>query len=203
MMADPEVAYWLGGTMTAAQCAAGWRKREAAFERQGFGVWVVERKADAAFLGCAGLDAVGDDIPFAPAVDASWRLTRIAWGHGYATEAASAAIDDGFIHHGLTEVTAITARSNQRSQAVMERLGMYRDPERDFDHPLPGLRPALRAHVVYALSREAWAASRAMAVRSGEPLGTSQLPPTHITGAMASQAGAAAAVIPPVGQKRT
>jgi ribosomal-protein-alanine N-acetyltransferase len=202
MMADPEVADWLGGTLSRDRCEAGWLRREAAFDRLGFGVMVIERRSDGAFLGCAGLDQVGDDVPFAPAFDVGWRLARHAWGHGYATEAARAAIDDGFAHRGLSEITAITAVSNLRSRAVMERLGLARDPGRDFDHPQPDLDPALVPHVVYAASREAWAVARSMAARSGGPLGTSQLPPTQSTQAMANQSGAEAAVIPPVGQKR-
>ena len=43
--------------------------------------------------------------------------------------------------------------ANLASQAVMRRLGMARDPARDFDHPaLPAGSP-LRRHLVFALRR--------------------------------------------------
>ena len=70
--------------------------------------------------------------PLGPHVSIGWRLTRSAWGYGYATEAASAALRDGFARCGLTEVLAYTAPENRRSQAVMARLGLVRDPSRDF-----------------------------------------------------------------------
>jgi RimJ/RimL family protein N-acetyltransferase len=57
---------------------------------------------------------------------------RHAWGHGYATEAARAALTDAFDRIGLAEVIAYTAPGNLRSQAVMTRLHMQRDPSRDF-----------------------------------------------------------------------
>ncbi|MGH7024061.1 MAG: GNAT family N-acetyltransferase [Caulobacteraceae bacterium] len=149
MMADPDVANWLGGTMTLAEAEASLARRAATFEHLGFAMWVVERKADGVFLGSVGLDPAGDDIPFAPVVEVGWRLVRNAWGLGYATEAARAAIDDGFMRCGLAEIVAITARTNPRSQAVMERLGMARRPDLDFDHPNLAPDDPLRPHVVY------------------------------------------------------
>ena len=59
------------------------------------------------------------------------------WGHGYATEAAAASLRFGFDEAGLAEIVAFTTTLNTRSQAVMERIGMVRDPRGDFDHPQP------------------------------------------------------------------
>jgi RimJ/RimL family protein N-acetyltransferase len=68
-------------------------------------------------------------------VEVAWRLARPYWGHGYATEAARAALDYGFGQLGLREIVAVTVPANRRSRRVMERLGMTRIPEDDFDHP--------------------------------------------------------------------
>lgn len=57
---------------------------------------------------------------------------RSAWGKGFASEAARAALHDGFGRHGWTEVLSYTAPDNLRSQAVMGRLGLAREPHRDF-----------------------------------------------------------------------
>jgi RimJ/RimL family protein N-acetyltransferase len=73
------------------------------------------------------------DHPLAPHFDVGWRLVRSAWGKGYATEAARAALDDVFNRVGLDEVLAYTAIDNLRAQAVMERLKLRRDPMLDFD----------------------------------------------------------------------
>jgi RimJ/RimL family protein N-acetyltransferase len=67
-----------------------------------------------------------------PHIEIGWRLVRHAWGHGYATEAARAALNDAFARVGLAEVVAYTAPDNLRSQAVMTRLQLERDPSRDF-----------------------------------------------------------------------
>ena len=72
------------------------------------------------------------------------------WGHGYATEAARAALDNGFGELGLDEIVALTVPANRRSRRVMERLGMTRSPEDDFDHPRLPAGP-LRRHVLYRL----------------------------------------------------
>jgi RimJ/RimL family protein N-acetyltransferase len=58
---------------------------------------------------------------------------RVAWGKGYATEAAGAVVEDAFARLGVREVLAYTATGNARSQAMVARLGMRRDPSRDFD----------------------------------------------------------------------
>ena len=153
MMADPEVTYWLGGGQTRAEAEAHLKFLEETLEAKGFSILAIERKADGLFIGSAGLAEVREDIPFAPAVEVGWRLARHAWGHGYATEAARAAIDDGFARVGLGEIVSFTAASNRRSQAVMERLGLVRDPTRDFDHPKLAAGHPLRPHVVYAALR--------------------------------------------------
>jgi ribosomal-protein-alanine N-acetyltransferase len=155
MMADPEVTDWLGGGQNRAAAEAHLKFLNETLEARGFSILAIERKADGAFVGSAGLAPVREDIPFAPAVEVGWRLARHAWGHGYATEAARAAIDDGFSRLGLAEIVSFTAAGNRRSRAVMERLGLVRDPTRDFDHPKLAAGHPLRPHVVYAAVRPA------------------------------------------------
>ena len=90
--------------------------------------------------------------PLQNEVEVGWRLARFAWGHGYASEAARASLDFGFNELGLSRIVSFTAVENERSQAVMRRIGMTRAPELDFDHPaLKGHR--LERHVVYVISR--------------------------------------------------
>jgi ribosomal-protein-alanine N-acetyltransferase len=98
-----------------------------------------------------GLQHVRFEAEFTPAIEAAWRLHRRYWGKGYATEAARAAIQDGFERLGLTEIIAITALGNLPSQRVMERLGMTRSIE--FDHPLTPKDSPLRRHILYRLTR--------------------------------------------------
>jgi RimJ/RimL family protein N-acetyltransferase len=92
-------------------------------------------------------------------VEVAWRLARFYWGHGYATEAATAALDYGFNELGLNEIVAVTVPANWRSRRVMERLGMTRVPKDDFDHPRLPEGP-LRRHVLYRLSNLRGAAAQ-------------------------------------------
>jgi ribosomal-protein-alanine N-acetyltransferase len=116
----------------------------------------VERVADGVLLGFTGLARPSFEAPFTPAVEIGWRLAAHAWGQGYATEAARAALAFGFATVGLEEIVSFTVPANERSRRVMERIGMTHDPRDDFDHPkLPPGHP-LRRHVLYRLPRRAW-----------------------------------------------
>jgi len=152
--ADPRVGEWLSGPMTRAQTEALVDRMLASIAAHGFTLWPVERKADGAVIGMTGLIAMGDDLPPGPALEVGWRFSPAAWGKGYATEAARAAIDWGFkARPDAPEIVAITARTNLASQAVMRRLGMVHEPWRDFDHPKVADDSPLKAHVTYSLKR--------------------------------------------------
>jgi RimJ/RimL family protein N-acetyltransferase len=99
-----------------------------------------------------GLHRVNASLPFAPAVEIAWRLHPDWWGHGYATEGAVASLQQGFTVGGLPEIVAITTTVNVRSQAVMERIGMTRVLDGDFDHPSVPVGSPLRRHVLYRIT---------------------------------------------------
>jgi RimJ/RimL family protein N-acetyltransferase len=156
MNADARVAEFLAGKLDRAGSDALLERIEAHWASDGFGLWAVERRADGSLLGFTGLAAPPFEAHFTPAVEIGWRFAAWAWGHGYATEAARAALRFGFVDLDLHEVVSFTVPANLRSRAVMERIGMTRDPADDFDHPrLPPGHP-LRRHVLYRLKREAW-----------------------------------------------
>jgi len=121
------------------------------FDRRGFGLWAVERRRDGRLLGFTGLATSEFDAPFCPAVDIGWQLARDTWGQGYATEGAAAALQFAFGHLGLAEVVAHTTRQNQRSRAVMHRLGMTHNPSDDFDGPWYPPGHPRRRFVLYRL----------------------------------------------------
>jgi RimJ/RimL family protein N-acetyltransferase len=149
--ADPLVMRFLAGVLTREESDAYVDRAEKHLAQTGFCKWAVEAPGIAPFIGAVGLTRVRFDASFTPAVEVAWRLHRRYWGHGYATEAARAAIDDGFTRVGLTEIVALTALGNLASRRVMERLGMTRTIE--FDHPLLPEGHALRRHILYRLSR--------------------------------------------------
>ena len=155
----PSVVESLGSSPTQAESDDMIERYSAEMAREGWGLWAVGEAGDAGarFVGMVGLQRVRSEIPCAPAVEIGWRLHPDFWGHGYATEAAEAALRFGFEEAGLTEIVAFTTTRNTRSQAVMTRLGMRRDPEGDFDHPSVPEGSPLRRHVLYRISTPNWA----------------------------------------------
>ncbi|VWB15407.1 GNAT family N-acetyltransferase [Burkholderia lata] len=152
MHEDSDVTTWLArGPMSVDEASDVIARFDAHFDAHGFGPWAVERRVDAMLIGVCGLSReVRATHPMAPCVEIMWRLARHAWGQGYAAEAAAAALADGFDRIRLGEIFAWTADTNLRSQHVMQRLGMQRQPACDFDHPALPEGHALRRHVVYA-----------------------------------------------------
>lgn len=153
MNADPEVREHLGDLLTREQSDASVAQFQAEFDQRGYGWWAVEVQATGEFIGFAGLDDVDDDMPFT-GVEIGWRLTRSAWGQGYATEAALTVLAHGFDDLELPEILAVTTATNLRSQAVMRRIGMTRDPADDFDDLTEPEGP-LRPTVLYRIARSA------------------------------------------------
>lgn len=129
--ADPIVMDDLGGPLDR---RASDRKLDhyiAAYESHGHGRWLVET-LQGEFIGCCGVMPIRDEHPLGPHDEIGWRLRHGAWGRGYATEAARAALRDAFGRAKLREVLAYTAPDNVRSRAVMKRLQLEREPARDF-----------------------------------------------------------------------
>jgi RimJ/RimL family protein N-acetyltransferase len=149
--ADPIVMRFLLNVLTREASDAYVDAIEQHFAATGFGKWAVEAPRVAPFIGAVGLRYVKFEASFTPAVEVAWRLHRRYWGHGYATEAARAAIEDGFTRVGLAEIIALTTLGNIPSMRVMERLGMTRTIE--FDHPAVPEGHPLRRHILYRLAR--------------------------------------------------
>jgi RimJ/RimL family protein N-acetyltransferase len=149
--ADPVVMEHFPATLDRRQSDAFVDRIEAQFEERGFGPWAVDVDG-MGFVGFTGLlvprfHATWMDDREQPVVEVGWRLRRDAWGHGYATEAARAAVDFAFDELGRQDVVSMTVVGNVRSQAVMRRLGMRRLAF--YDHPVEGIPPL--PSVVYLL----------------------------------------------------
>lgn len=154
--ADARVMELLLGPLSRSESDALAQRMQARFEEQGFGWWVVEAPGRAGFIGAVGISSPRFSAPFTPCVEIGWRFAAAHWGQGYATEATRAVLRFGFEDAGLHEIVAFTVPHNRRSRAVMERLGMTRREDEDFDHPLVPPGHALERHVLYRLGRAAW-----------------------------------------------
>lgn len=155
MGTDREVMANFPSTLTRDQSDATMTRIRAHLDREGFGFWAVEIPGVTEFAGFAGIGRP----PFMPVVEIGWRFARAHWGNGYATEAAIAARDWGFANLAIDEIVAFVVPGNTRSQAVMARLGMTRDPSADFDHPLIPEGHPLRRHWLFRMSRSVTSAA--------------------------------------------
>jgi RimJ/RimL family protein N-acetyltransferase len=114
-----------------------------------FGLWAVEVRNIAPFIGFVGLSIPKITAHFTPCVEVGWRLAFKHWGNGYATEGAKAALQYGSDVIKLKEVVSFTASINKKSQAVMRKIGMTHNPKDDFKHPSLADGDALKHHVLY------------------------------------------------------
>jgi RimJ/RimL family protein N-acetyltransferase len=148
------VMRWLGGVRSPERALATitdalmpWQ------ESRGFTFWAVERKADRCLLGFCGLK-IADDAgsPVEGDYEIGWRLREDAWGQGYAREAAAASLDHAFNVLGAERVIALTVTGNRPSWGLMERLGMTRRLDLDYQGP----EWAEGAVIVYMIRRDEW-----------------------------------------------
>ena len=158
--ADPEVMRCRLKPLTRQESDELIDEIEASFDDHGFGQWAVERIEDQRVIGFIGLELAGEDAPYRPLVHIGWHLAVDAWRHGYATEGAAAVLDFAFDEVGLPEVVAHTTRLNERSRAVMRRLGMSHNSRDDFDAKRYPVRHPNRGFVLYRIAADQWRARR-------------------------------------------
>ena len=151
----PSVMRWLGGVQSRARMNEVVERLVRLQEERGHTFWVVERKADGAFLGFCGLKiANGRDSKVLGEVEIGWRLREDAWGQGYAKEAATASLDFAFDRLGVERVVALTVDGNASSWGLMKRLGMRR--REDLDYIDSRFGEDLNPSIVYSIDRDAW-----------------------------------------------
>jgi RimJ/RimL family protein N-acetyltransferase len=153
MSQDPQVMATLGPLMSRDECAAGMARLEGVRKEHGYTFWAIERREDAAFLGFCGVKPGPAGTPIEGEMEIGWRLGSAYWGQGYAREAAEASLDWVWANTDAPLVAAITTPGNPRSWGLMQRLGMVRAPEDDFDHPNLPRDSALLAHITYRIMR--------------------------------------------------
>ena len=126
---------------------------------RGWALWATELKASGEFIGFIGLQIPATELPFGPCVEVGWRLAAKHWGNGYAGEGGRAALDVAFGILSQPEVVSFTAINNQRSRAVMQRIGMH-DSGEIFEHPGVPVGNPLRTHCLYKITAAQWSEGR-------------------------------------------
>jgi RimJ/RimL family protein N-acetyltransferase len=118
-VADEETMRYLGGVQARPIAWRGFMTMAGAWAMQGFSMFSVIEKATGRWVGRLG--------PWQPdgwpGTEVGWAIIRDAWGRGYATEGATAAMDWAFDHLGWVEVIHSIDTENVASQNVARRLG--------------------------------------------------------------------------------
>lgn len=111
---------WDGKARTLDESRAYLEAHRQHWDEHGFGMWAATEAATGHFLGHAGLQYLegSDDV------QVGYYLGRLAWGRGFATEAAGAALRYGFETIGLPHIVAVVRPENHASQHVLAKLGM-------------------------------------------------------------------------------
>lgn len=153
---DPEVRRYYPSTLNVDETRALIARINTHFDREGFGLFAVVLKSTGEFIGYTGLQKPTIQARFMPCVEIGWQIARKHWGNGYAPEAATKCLEDGFMRIGLDEIVSFTTVSNDKSIRVMEKLGMTRNPKDDYSHPLLPEGHPLKPHVLFRLSKATW-----------------------------------------------
>ena len=123
---------------------------------EGYGFWAAIEKSSNEFIGWFQFRPALDS-PFNVAsglydnndIELGYRLRKVSWGKGYATEGAKALVLKGFSELGTQRVVSSALAENRASSRVMEKAGLkfwqkYIHPE---------IEPEV---VVYALNKDEW-----------------------------------------------
>ncbi len=149
MNADPRVMEYFAAPLLPAESDAMIQRIQSHMDRHGFGFFAAALRDTGELIGMVGMSHVPFEAHFTPCVEIGWRIAAAYWNRGFATEGARECLRYAREVLALAEVVAFTVPGNLRSRRVMEKLGMTRNPEDDFEHPrLPEGHP-LRRHVLY------------------------------------------------------
>ena len=154
--ADPEVMRYFPATLSSEESAALLQRIIEHQRINEYSLFALHLKESDAFVGWCGLMRVPFSAHFTPAVEIGWRLNKIFWGKGLASEAAKSILRFGFLDLGLSKIVSFTAELNQPSIRVMQKIWMKCNPEDTFNHPkLPSNHP-LQRHIIYRLQKTDW-----------------------------------------------
>ena len=122
MMADEETARYIGGVQPKSMVWRSLMTIAGAWSLTRVALFSVVEKSSGRWIG-----RVGPWHPYGwPGTEVGWALRRDAWGHGYALEAARAAMGYAFETLAWPDVIHCISPGNTRSMRLAERLGSTR-----------------------------------------------------------------------------
>lgn len=151
MCKDPEVMRYFPNTLTEEDVRIAIDNYRKHCDTYGYTYFAMDELATGKFIGFTGLKLQTFESEYTPSVDIGWRLTKSAWGNGFATEAAQACMDAAFNLFDLTEVYSYCPAINKASEAIMKKIGM--ELVGTFTHPMVASDSRLNHCLVYRKSR--------------------------------------------------
>lgn len=155
LLNTPAVMARLGGVKELHEIEAKHAKGMALYAREGFSFLFMIEKATGEMVGHCGIKRV--DNPLAPNPgdhEIGWLVREDRWRKGYAEEAMRAVLDWAFTRVGAPHVVALTSKANVGSWKLMEKLGMVRREDLDFEDP--AFPPQDNPTIQYWLTRQQW-----------------------------------------------
>lgn len=155
LLNTPTVMARLGGVKELHEIEAKHARSQALYVREGFSFLFMVEKASGEMVGHCGIKRV--DNPLAPNVgdhEIGWLVREDRWRRGYAEEAMRAVLEWAFARVAAPYVVALTSEANVGSWKLMEKLGMTRRKDLDFEDP--DYPPEDRTVIQYSLTKEEW-----------------------------------------------
>lgn len=91
------------------------------YERDGFGAWGIEHRADQRLIGITNFSP---PHPHHRVTELGYTIARPYWGQGYATEATQALVKFGFEQLQVVRIEAVCLPENRASGRVLQKIGM-------------------------------------------------------------------------------
>ena len=151
----PSVMARLGGPKELHEIEAKHAKAMGWYAQRGFSFLMLIEKATGELVGHAGIKLV--DNPLAKNEgdhEIGWLIREDRWRRGYAEEAVRAILDWAFGRVDAAHVVALTSELNVASWKLMEKLGMVRREDLDFEDP--NFPPEDRKTILYSMTRDQW-----------------------------------------------
>lgn len=159
MLNSPAIMEHLGGPMELDVIAQKHAKAMDLYKREGFSFLFVIERETGELVGHCGLKRVDhENAKNEGDFEIGWIIRDDRWRRGYAMEAVTAVLEWAFQTHDAPLVVALTSGRNQASWRLMEKLGMERREDLDFDDPR--FSPEDNPAILYSITREAWDSQR-------------------------------------------
>ncbi|MEV3853957.1 GNAT family N-acetyltransferase [Streptomyces sp. NPDC050095] len=126
IQSDPAVMHRIGdgAPRSLDETAEDIERWEEEWDDEGFGVFAVELLGSGELAGAVGLYVPDAPAKLAGHIGIQWRLGRVFWGQGYASEAAQATLEFALQDRGIDRVVAATTLDDTSSAKVLHKLGM-------------------------------------------------------------------------------